>query len=149
MKVYVSAMSMRRGDLQDYVEAHTRQVIIALAQLYLFPSGPRVHWRKGVWEKFNEMHTLKPMKKLPSAKFILDNSFEIYKNRLVDMLQYAIDKEEKYAPIGNVDDYEFRVLVHDYFIWLANMFSSQELIRKSDVYQELDRLGLTEQYFKE
>lgn len=146
MKKYIYAMSMSRGDLRSWVSAHTRQVIIALAQLYLFPTGNRVHWRKEVWEKFSTIHRLKPTNKLPSAKFILDNSFNVYKNILPSLMQYAIDKEEDYSPISNIDEDDFRLLVEDYFLWLANMLSNADAVAKSDVLEELDRLGLTEVY---
>lgn len=146
MKKYIYAMSMNRGDLRDYIESHTRQVIIALAQLYLFPIGNRVHWRKEVWEKFNTIHTLKPLKKLPSAKFIFDNSYSLYLKRIPALLQYAIDKEEQYSPIDTMDYEEFRVIVYDYFIWLSDYFSQTADLAKSDVLEELDRLGLTEVY---
>lgn len=146
MKVYIQSMSMNRGDLREYIESHTRQVIIALAQLYLFPSGSRVHWRKEVWDKFNEMHTLKFSKKLPSAKFIMDNSYAVYINRITGLLQYAIDKEEDYTPIKSIDEEAFRVLVHDYFLWLAEKLSQNEFLNKTEVLAKLDQLGLTEVY---
>ena len=148
MKVYIKAMSMKRADLRDYIESHTRQVFIALTQLYLFPSGNRVHWRKEVWDKFSEMHTMKPTNKLPSAKFILDNSFEIYKNKIPDIIERVIDKEEMYTPIGNIDDYALRILIQDYFTWLSNYFSQKEMLSKSDVLDELDKLGLTIDYYE-
>ena len=144
MKMYISAMSMYRGDLKDWIEDHTYQVIVALGQLYLFPTGNRVHWRKEVWEKFSRMHTLKPGRKLPSAQFILDNSYGIYKSKMLSILQYVIDKESDYTPISDIDDERFRLIVQDYFLWLANYLSQYDILHKVDVLSELDGLGLTE-----
>lgn len=149
MKVYVKSMSMSRGDLKDWIESHTKQTIIALAQLYLFPSGNRIHWRKEVWEKFHEMHKLKFNNKLPSAKFILNNSYELHQAMTCRLLQYAIDKEEKYTPISNIRESEFMVIVEDYFIWLANQLSQKEIVNTQEVLDELDNLGLTEKYDRE
>lgn len=146
MYVYVQAMSMKRGDLKDWIEDHTYQVIFALGQLYLFPSGNRVHWRKEVWEKFSRMHTLKPTKKLPSSQFILDNSYGVFKNRMSSILQQVIDKEDAYTPISNIDDERFRLIVYDYFLWLSAYLSYSEFLTKADVLTELDRLGLTATY---
>lgn len=146
MKVYIKAMSMSRGNLRDWIEDHTYQVIIALGQLYLFPDGNRTHWRKEVWEKFSRIHTLKPSRKLPSAKFILDNSYSLYQNKMASILQYVIDKESEYVPISSIDDERFRLIVEDYFLWLASYLSQTELLDKDDVLSELDRLGLTETY---
>lgn len=146
MKRYVHAMSMSKGDLCSWVESHTKQTILALAQLYLFPTGPRVHWREEVWSKFQEIHRLKPKNKLPSAKLILENSYEVYKDKLMNILQHAIDKESKYTPIDNIDESEFRLIVNDYFLWLANYLSQNDYLLKVDVYNRLDALGLTEEY---
>lgn len=146
MKMYIRAMSMKRGDLKDWIEDHTYQVIFALGQLYLFPSGNRVHWRKEVWEKFSRMHTLKPTRKLPSSQFILDNSYGVFKNRMSSILQQVIDKEDEYTPISNIDDERFRLLVYDYFLWLSAYLSYSEFLTKADVLTELDRLGLTATY---
>lgn len=146
MKIYIYAMSMDRGDLRAWIESHTRQTIVALAQLYLFPTGPRVHWREEVWSKFSEIHRLKPKNKLPSAKLILDNSYQVYKNQLRNLLDHAIDKEIKYTPISNIDESEFQLIVYDYFLWLANEFSQKDYLIKADVLRKLDQLGLTEQY---
>jgi len=146
MKVYIKAMAMNRSNLRDWIEDHTYQVIVALGQLYLFPEGNRTHWRKEVWEKFSRMHTLKPSRKLPSAQFILDNSYAIYQNKMSSILKYVIDKESNYTPTSNIDDERFRLIVEDYFLWLANYLSQTELLDKDDVLEELDRLGLTETY---
>ncbi len=149
MKVYIEAMSMSRGDLKEWIEAHTQQTIIALAQLYLFPQGNRAHWRKEVWEKFHNMHKLKFNNKLPSSKFILNNSYELHQAKICRLLQYAIDKEEKYTPISSRRESEFLLIVQDYFIWLANQLSQTDLINTQEVLDELDSLGLTVDYERE
>ena len=146
MKIYIVGMSMARGNLRAWIEAHTRQTIIALAQLYLFPYGNRVHWRKEVWSKFSEMHRLKPSNKLPSAQFIFDNSYNVYINSLNDLLQYVIDKEHEYDPISGWNEDNFRIVVEDYFLWLSDMLSRKDWISMEDCYSRLDRLGLTEKY---
>lgn len=149
MKICIKAMSMNRGNLRAWIDDHTRQTIIALAQLYLFPHGNRVHWRKEVWEKFHEMHRLKPSNKLPSSKFILDNSFNLYQPTLMRLIQYALDKEENYIPIRNIQESEFMLMVEDYFLWLANYLSQTDTLNKQDVLDKLDEIGLTEEYNRE
>lgn len=70
MKIAVLGMSKSRKDLGDWIEDHTWQTMVAIAQLYAFPNGNRVHWRKEVWEKFDRMHLFRHNSKLPDAKFI-------------------------------------------------------------------------------
>ena len=143
MKRCILGMSMKRGDLGDWIDNHTFQVIVALAQLYLFPEGNRIHWRKEVWEKFSRIYTLKRSNKLPSAQFILDNSWNKYKGRIDRILQYAEDKEDNYIPIKNATVDEFYQIAEDYFYWLADSFSRNQELLLSEVKEELDRLGLT------
>lgn len=143
MKKYVYAMSIKRSDLGDWIDNHTFQVMVALAQLYLFPTGNRVHWRKEVWEKFSRMYRLKHSNKLPSADFILQNSWGRNKHNVNNALNYAIDKEDSYTPKSYTYD-EFYQIVEDYFMWLASQLSQNETLRLSDVKEELNSLGLSE-----
>lgn len=143
MKKYIYAMSIKRSDLGDWIDNHTFQVMVALAQLYLFPTGNRVHWHKEVWEKFSRMYRLKHSNKLPNADFILHNSWGKNKHNVNNALNYAIDKEDSYT--SRFYTYgEFYQIVEDYFMWLASQLSQNETLRLSDVKEELDSLGLGE-----
>ena len=143
MKRYIYAMSIKRSDLGDWIDNHTFQVMVALAQLYLFPSGNRIHWRKEVWEKFSRMYRLKHSNKLPDANFILQNSWGRNKHNVLNALNFAIDKEDSYTP-RSYNYEEFYQIVEDYFMWLASNLSINETLRLADVKQELDSLGLSE-----
>ena len=144
MKQYIYGMSMKRKMLADWIDNHTFQVMVALAQLYLFHSGNRTHWRKEVWEKFSRMYRLKKTNDLPDADFILDCSWGRNYHLVEYALQYAKDKESSLTPISNASYDEFYTIVEDYFIWLSRKLSSVEVLALSDVKHELDSLGLTE-----
>lgn len=135
---------MKRKDLGDWIDNHTWQVMVALAQLYLFPQGNRVHWRKEVWEKFSKMYTLKKTGKLPDADFIFENSWGRNKNEVRNALQYAKDKESGYRARSRVTFDEFYQIVQDYFLWLADNLSQNSTLVLQDVKDELDSLGLDE-----
>lgn len=144
MKRCIVGIARKRSDLGDWIDNHTFAVMVALAQLYLFPSGNRVHWRKEVWEKFSRIYTLKRSNKLPSANFILQHSWRRNKNKVMNAINYAIDKEDSYTPRSYNYD-EFYQIVEDYLIWLASNLSVNETLRLPDVKEELDSLGLTEE----
>lgn len=144
MKRAIAGMSMKRKELAAWIENHTFQTIVALAQLYLFPMGNRVHWRKRVWEKFSRMYPLRSNGKLPSAQFILDNSWGMNKRWAKNALQYTIDKEEDYEPRKDAQFQEFYQIVDDYFNWLADRLSQENQLSLKEVLDELDRLGLDE-----
>lgn len=144
MKRAIVGMSKKRKELAAWIEDHTFQTIVALAQLYLFPTGNRVHWRKEVWEKFSRMYPLRSSGKLPSAQFILDNSWGMNKRWAKNALQYAMDKEEDYEPRKDAQFQEFYQIVDDYFNWLADRLSQENQLSLKEVLDELDRLGLDE-----
>lgn len=144
MKRYIYAMSMKRSDLADYLDNHTWQVMVALAQLYLFPNGNRIHWRKEVWEKLSRVYPLKRSNKLPSADFIVNSTWGRNKNEIGKALQYAEDKEDTYTVGDHKTVDEFYLIVEDYFLWLADHLASNGNVDLTSVKGELDRLGLDE-----
>ena len=145
MKMYIRGMALSRSDLGNWIDNHTFQVMVALAQLYLFPSGTqRKHWRIEVWEKLSRMHKLKMTNRLPSADFIFKNSFGRNKGNISDALQYAKDKEHDLIPQASEVYGDFYQVVEDYFMWLAGELSHSETVVMQDVLNELDRLGLPE-----
>lgn len=143
MKIYIFAAKNRK-DLGAWIEGHTRQVMIAITQLYLYPNGPRRHWRKEVWEKFYEMDLFKHNNKLPDAKFILKNSWEVNKKWVNNILEFVIDKEEDYTPREDINTEELTRILEEYFIWIADKLSKSPVVRISEVREELDKLGLEE-----
>ena len=141
----ILAMATSRKEVGARIEDHTPQTIIALAQLYLFPNGNRVHWRKEVWEKFYSVDRFKGSNKLPDAQFILKNSWEVHKDNLNTYLQFAIGKEEEYEPRITVDQVQFYHIVKNYFTWLADILSQRGLVNVNEVRSKLDELGLGEE----
>ena len=144
MKRMIVGMSKSKSDLGSWIEDHTWPVMVALAQLYLFPYGPRVHWRKEVWEKFDRMHLFRHNNKLPDAKFILANSWNVNRSFVEDAIQYAIDKEEDYSPRDDINIHELSLIMQNYFEWVADILSKHVALQKDDVLAKLDELGLTE-----
>lgn len=144
MKRMIVGMSMHRNELGDWIDNHTFQTMVALAQLYLFHHGNRVHWRKEVWEKFSRVYTLKGNGKLPSADFIFQNSWGRNKNNVQNALDYALDKEDQYDPQQSATFDEFYQIVEDYFLWLSDQLSRNLTLKLQDVKDELDSLGLDE-----
>ena len=144
MKVDIRGMALSQSRLGNWIDNHTFQVMVALAQLYLFPNGARKHWRTEVWEKLSRMHKLKMTNKLPSADFIFKYSFTRNLNNIANALQYAKDKEHDLNPKESEVYGDFYQIVEDYFMWLAGELSHHETLSISDVLNELDRLGLPE-----
>lgn len=144
MKLYIRGMALSKSNLGNWIDNHTFQVMVALAQLYLFPQGTRKHWRTEVWEKLSRMHKLKMTNKLPSADFIFKYSFIRNKHNIANALQYAKDKEQDLLPKDSEVYGEFYQIVEDYFMWLSGELSQNDTVDIQSVLSELDRLGLYE-----
>jgi len=152
MKKYIRAyyspiygMAMKRHELGNWIEDHTFQVMVALAQLYLFPKvTTRSHWRMEVWEKFHEMHLLKKTNKLPNAMFIYDCSWGRNSQFVHNAKRTAINKEKSLKPCRSANEQDLADIMDDYFVWLSTMLAKNKYIEKELVFQELDNLGLTE-----
>ena len=144
MKRMIIGMSKSKADLGSWIEDHAWPVMVALAQLYVFPYGSRVHWRKEVWEKFDKMHLFWHNNKLPSAEFILANSWDVNKLFVKDAVQYAIDKEEDYSPRDDINIQELTSIMESYFVWIADILSKHPALVKNEVLAKLDELGLYE-----
>lgn len=144
MKRMILGMSKSRTDLSSWIEDHAWPVMVALSQLYAFPTGPRVHWRKEVWEKFDRMHVFRHNNKLPDADFIFENSWGVNSRFVEDALQYAIDKEsETYEPRTDMNIDDLTRIMEDYFRWASLQLSNHPALKKNDVLDKLDDLGLT------
>lgn len=145
MKKYINCNAMKRSDLAADIESKTIPVMNALAQLYYFPDNiNKKHWRQEVWASFHRIQRLKRSNKLPNKEFVLLNSIECNRDQFGIVKKFIIDKESEFSPdpIRFHNDSTFKDLVTDYFEWLAAKFEIQVQIPQSEVYEELDYLGL-------
>lgn len=143
MKVYIYAMGRERKELANWIDNHTFQVMVALAQLYLFHHGTRKHWRTEVWNKFPRIYPLSN-NKLPDWKFIMKNSWGKNYHKVQKALQFAKDKETDFTPQADESYDEFYQLVEDYFMWLSHTLSKVEILPQQLVLEQLDQMGLPE-----
>ena len=141
----IFGMSKSKSDMGAWIEDHTLPVMCAIAQLYIFPhADARKHWRHEVWEKFPRIHKFKGSNKLPSQKFIYENSWEIDKDNVQDAINWAIGKEYKLTPRDDIDIAELSFIMQEYFTWLSKNLSTSIVLIERKTLEKLDELGLTE-----
>ena len=145
MKRYIFANAKYKDEIEDMIQDATPQIIEPLAQLYLFPDTEICrHWRQEVWNRIPTMPLLKGRNKLPSAKLIFKNSYELFQFDIDAIVQQALDHESDLIPdyerLANM--YQFKKLVRTYFTWLSEYLSKHKVVNPTDVYNELDNLGL-------
>ena len=143
MKKYIMGMAYRRADLAAWIEDHTFPVMGTLAQLYLFPTAStQSHGTHDVWEKFHSMHVLKGSNKLPSAQFILQNSWEVNKSFVESAVNWAIGKEYQLTPRTDADLDRLTAIMAAYFDWLAHELSTVRVVNPAAVATKLAELSL-------
>lgn len=139
----VYAMSYGRADLASWIEEHTFPVVVAITQLYMFPySQYRSHWVKEVYASFNSMKLLKHNNKLPSARFIYDNSWGINKRFYKDAIVFVKDKESELQLRDDFNELELVNILDSYFEWLAAQLSQHRVITLSQVFNELKQYNI-------
>lgn len=138
----VLAFAESRAEIGYIIDAHTYQVMVHLAKLYLFPGArERNHWCHEVWVHFKGLPKLKPTNKLPDAHFIFERSWEANVDYLSDAIEDAIKDEDSLTPRSDCNAAELSAIMDQYFTWLSSKLSCGPL-HGSDVYPKLDELGL-------
>lgn len=138
-KIY--SMSRSKSDIGDTIEQGTRELILHLIKLWMYPdSYNKPKWRKEVAAKLNQVDSFKGSHRYPSAKFILDNSWKVHQKHLA----YYIDIIEDDYGDTTRDDESFLDLkdrIDEYFEWVAEELSIHGQVSYKMIYTELEILG--------
>ena len=140
MKRYIYAMSRSRRDVGAALEQGCDELIMHLIKLRVFPDADAVfHWRQEVAEKLHRCDTFKVSHKLPSVKFILQNTYQVHEGRIdryihIVSVDYAEDMHSFDKDVLKQD-------IYDYFEWLANELSQYGRVAYQDIYTKLEELG--------
>lgn len=142
MKKYIYSMSTSKSDLGDYFESATRPVIEHLIKLYLYPDNRSVnHWRREVAKFLNSTDTLKGSHKLPSAGFIMKNTFKVHQTSIpayVKQIVYLYSKPDVDVN-KHIDTIVYQI--RKYFEWVAGRLSHELQIPFPDIYTYLEEHG--------
>ena len=145
-KIYGQATS--RKDLGDGLHSSSKPIVQELIKLWIYPNSQYVkHWRSEIRASLQEVDILKHSHKLPSKKFILENTWNEHKKRLFTQYENEVDKillkESELEPdIDRLDNFEeFFDSAESYFIWLSENLSKEGIVKNSDIYKKLEELG--------
>ena len=137
----VLAFAESRAHVGYMIDAHTYQVMVHLAKLYMFPGAQQHnHWCHEVWVQLKSVPTLKPSTKRPDWKFIFEHSWEMNVDFLKDAIEEAVSSEEELTPRADANSGELSAMMEQYFIWLSTELSKAN-VHSSDVYPKLEELG--------
>lgn len=138
--IYGSAM--KRRDLADWVEDKTVPTMEVLAQLYLFPATEyENHWRQELYAAWNKVKLLKG-NKLPDKDFLLNSTLEVNRHLASRVLQSMIGKEHELTPRKNYNVNDYMNICDEYFDWLCDNLSKNQIVIHREVYNKLDEMGL-------
>lgn len=144
MKRYMYSMSKSKSDLGDYFESATRPIIEHLIKLYLYPDNASVnHWRREVAKFLNSSDTLKGSHKLPSAKFIVDNTFKVHQHFIPGYMKQILYLYRRHTAdidaLNHIDAITQQIC--KYFEWIANKLSHEAQIPFPEIYEYLETHG--------
>lgn len=139
MKRYVYAQAKSKADVGADLEQGVDELIMHLIKLRLYPHSTSVnHWRREVAEKLHRTDVFKRSHKLPSAEFILDNTYRVNEKFLANYLHVVVTdygRPQSFDRSALFDD------IRDYFEWIANELSQSRSVAYGDIYQKLEKLG--------
>ena len=145
MILFIYCMSKSKSELAGWIEDHTFPVMCAITQLYLFENcDVRSHWRQEVWANFKDMRLLRRQNKLPTSKFIFENSWKVNEVFVDDAVTWAIDHENNLICREDIDVNHLHAIMENYFKWLSDQLSTHKTISSTAVYTKLDELGLSD-----
>lgn len=148
MKIYITAQSMQKRDIETKLSISMTQTIEHLLKLYLMSDSPaRNHWQGEVYGFIHTVEKLKRTNKYPTTQNIYNWTYEKVQDLVTDASwlqiriedicdQYNIDTN---IPL-NPTMHEFDALCVNYFQWLAEMLSKRGSVTNREVYTKLDSL---------
>ena len=137
----IFCMAQDKKSVREFLWPRAGQIIQHLLQIYMYPNIDATnHWGAEVYGFINKLPKLKHNNKYPSEKFILDNTWNIWNDAIIDMINSAI--KEYGQPQQDVDKNVIADLIYKYFQWLANHLSIEGQITKSDMVAYIKQLGI-------
>ena len=128
-----------RKDVSVDLEQGTRELILHLIKLYLYPTSAAVgKWRKGVARNLHSVNPLKVSHKLPSMQFIFDNTWSIHKKYLSNYVKTILND---YGYTSKIDYRELYNDIQCYFLWISKQLSIRSRVPYNEIYTHLQKLG--------
>lgn len=111
-----------------------------LIKVWMFPNvSEQNHWKVEIGTKFMvKVDKLKNTKRYPSAKFILDHTWNIWEDALMDRIPAVLEHIDE-TPL-DVSYYNIYDAIHDYMTWAAEILSKRGVLNPKDCYNEVEQL---------
>lgn len=133
---------MKRKDLADLIEDAAEPIMEVLAQLYLFPNTEyENHWRKELYSHWYKVKLLKGNKK-PEKEFMIQATLGVNRHLAPRILEAMKEKEYTLTPIDGYNLRDYLRICDVYFNWLCGELSEHQLVLPTEVYHQLDKMGL-------
>ena len=141
MKRLIYCMSKTKKEVGSDLEENTGELIQDLIKLAFYPDNiNKSKWRKEIASFLNKTSRLKGKHKLPSAQFILDNTWNIHKNRFSYYINIVTDDFGEPQNI-QMNEKTIKENVQAYFIWIALQLSEYQYVSYQSIYHQLEHLG--------
>lgn len=138
----IFAISLPKREIASRLEVTTRQLIFHLIKLYLYPDSIYTnHWNNDVYNTLHSVSTIKRSHKLPSKKFILDNTIGLNKRFIPSLIKVIEDDytDQNGESIEYTLD-EIESAMYMYFDWISSVLSRDGYLSRKSVYETLKEL---------
>lgn len=139
MYYHISGFADSRNQIKTELRSVTKIVMNHLIKVFLYPNvQEQNHWKREIAQSLNDIAKQKGKNRFPTAKFLLQNTWEIYKDTLSTRLPVIIESIEE-TPI-NYDINNVYKAIHDYFNWLCDELSKTGIVRYNIIYSKIEEL---------
>lgn len=136
--------AMRQSKLEDNLIDINPKITEHLLKCFLYKNTTNnlEHWKQDIYSFLHEVPVLKQNKKLPSYKFLINNTFNIYSEVLMNRLDAKIRDliKKGYPEISNYNKQNLYSAIYNYYDWLCKLLASNGYIELSEICDKIDEL---------
>lgn len=139
--VSIFGIAESKRDIQSELRNHSGELFRHLLKLYCYPDHQSAeHWKDEIYSFLNDVALFKHNKKLPSSKFILQNTYDIWEDS-TDIAVKKIMRDYGSFPWSRVRSKDFHRMAYDYFSKLADVLSKEGSVTRQEVHEMLEESG--------
>lgn len=118
-----------------------------LIKVWMFPnSQSQNHWKTEIGTKFlTKVDKLKNKKKYPTSKFIIENTWDVWEDALIDRIPSILARIDE-VPL-TLDYSIVYDAIHGYIFWASDTLSQKGVLNPNDCYDKIEEIR--NKYFKE
>lgn len=131
--MYIYCFSRNKSEIEYNLHNKAEGVHEHLLRCFMYPNHESFnHWCNEIYSFISRIQKLKGSNKLPSARWIFNNTCKVVNDRTEQKVIHVI--EQDYGPQeSNYSAHQIAHMIELYFLWLSIQLSTVGVVSKSNV----------------